>query len=281
MLRRTVTLSDGLERRGKPDMDDPFESPKSRIDWAKTSINELEPMCTAFVQRCTYEEIRSTDPKTGEHIVKLRFHQQIPPTMQGLAVHALDDLRHALDQAVVAAAILLGRTHGRGVYFPFGKTAKNLDDETAIKCKGVDPELVKFIRGFNAYYRANDLLYALGSLSGPNKHQKNLRVSFDSAGVKINASGKPWALSTIGATGPSVIGGNRWNALRNELELKRFAKGTTGDIDASPVLQIVIGTGEPPLSGPAATVFREFARIVERIILDIEAETKRILASRA
>jgi hypothetical protein len=90
----------------------PFESPKILIDGAKASIDQFEPLCRAFVQSCTYDVINYTDPKTGEHVVKLRFHQRLPAPMRLPVSHAVNDLRHSLDQTLVDAAILLGRRNG-------------------------------------------------------------------------------------------------------------------------------------------------------------------------
>jgi len=257
-------------------MDDlePFESPKLLIDGAKASIVDFKASCDAFIQGCTYDIVDHLDPNSGDKIVKLRFHHRVPPKMRVPASGVVNDLRHALDQAVCDAAMLLGRPNAKGVYFPFGQTPKNLDDEVAARCKNVDTQLVTFLRAFNSHYGGDDLLYALGSLAGPNKHQRVLRISLGSGGTQIGGGGQPWALHA-GAGGFS-IGMNKWNELRNELEFARFGKGTTGNIDARPVLQIVLGTGEPPLSDPAPTVLDALASKVESIVLGIEAETARI-----
>jgi hypothetical protein len=97
----------------------PFESPKLLIDRAKVSIDELEPLCNAFIRNCAYDVISYTDPKTGEHVVKIHFQQRIPPIMRLPASDALNNLRHALDQAVVDGAILLGRS-----FWGFGRDSE-------------------------------------------------------------------------------------------------------------------------------------------------------------
>jgi hypothetical protein len=257
-------------------MDDllPFESPKLLIDGAKTSIIDFKSVCEAFIQNCTYDILYHTDPKTEQQIVKLRFHHRVPPKMRVPGSRIVNDLRHALDQAVCDAAVLLGRPNANGVYFPFGRTPKNLDDEIATRCKKVHPDLVTFIRNFQSHYGGDDLLYALGSLAGPNKHQRILRISLGTGGTKIVAGERPWALTS--GEGGFKIGVNKWNDLRNELEFAHFGKGTKGNIDARPVLQIVLGTGEPPLADPAPTVLDAMASKVEGIVLGIEAETARL-----
>ncbi|MBT1516253.1 hypothetical protein KIP88_38005 [Bradyrhizobium sp. SRL28] len=256
-------------------MDDfaPFESPKLLIDGAKTSIVNFRSACETFIESCNYDMIYSQDPNTKQKIVKLRFHNRLP-ALRYAAYGIVNDLRHSLDQAVCDAAVELGRPDSRGVYFPFGKTAKNLDDETAAKTKKVNADLVTFVRAFNAHYGGDDMLYALSSVAGPSKHQRILRMSLDSKGVVFGLGGQATSMTFRG--GENQIGINKWNDLRNELEFCRFAEDTTGNIDARPVLQVVLGTGEPPLADPAPTALDALAGKVESIVLGIEAETARI-----
>jgi hypothetical protein len=256
-------------------MDDfaPFESPKLLLDGAKTSITNFKPACETFIESCTYDIVYNKDPNTEQRIVKLRFHHRLPPKLRYAASGIVNDLRHALDQAACDGAIALGRQDARGVYFPFGKTAKNLDDEVAAKCKKVHPMLVTFIRAFGSHYGGDDLLYSLSSIAGPNKHQRVLRMSLDSQGAVFGLSGQPWGMTT---SGNDQIGINKWNELRNELEFCRFGKAATGNIDVRPVLKVVLGAGEPPLSDPAPTVLDALASKVESIVLGMEAEVSRI-----
>jgi hypothetical protein len=86
-------------------MDDlkPFESPKLLIDDAKVSIVNFKAVCETFIQNCTYDVVDHLDPNSGEKIVKLRFHNRIPPKMRVPVSGIVNDLRHSLDQAVVGS----------------------------------------------------------------------------------------------------------------------------------------------------------------------------------
>jgi hypothetical protein len=152
--------------------------------------------------------------------------------------------------------------------------------------KNVHIDLVAFIRKFDAHSGGDSLLYALGSLAGPNKHQRILGISISNNGlaVKVRPGGSGQIVTPFKSvasgfemTGPFVISGN-WNELHNELEILRIGKdgNLQGNVEIAPVLEIVIGTGKAPLSGPAAAMFGDFARKVESIVLGIEAETARI-----
>jgi hypothetical protein len=79
---------------------------------------------------------------------------------------------------------------------------------------------------------------------------------------------------------PFIIGGNKWNDIRNELEFARIQLGGYINMNFTISLEIVLGVGEAPLGGPAPTVLGEFAGMCERIVLGIEAETSRILRER-
>ncbi len=255
-------------------MDDlePFESPKLLIEGARTSIDAFETLCNTFITTCTYDIVQHVDPKTRERVVKLRFRHRIPRKMRIPASHALNDLRHALDQATVHSAVLLGCIDKRRVFFPFGKSAKDLDDQLASRCKEIHPELRKLIRAYNSFSGGDDLLYALSSLTGPNKHQDIVRISLDNSGMTIGHG-----FLRVSGSAPSQIGTNKWNDLRSELEFMRLAPQVEANIDIRPVIQIVIGTGEPPISGPAPTVLKAFLSKVENIVLAIEAGTARLL----
>jgi hypothetical protein len=250
-----------------------FESPKLLIESAKASIPQLESGCSTFIEGCRYEAIKYVDPKTREEVTKLRFQQRVPGALRVSASRILNDLRHALDQAVCDGAILLGRRNSKGVYFPFGRDASDLDRETTNRCKGVNPDLVVFIRKFEAHYGGDGMLYSLGSLAGPNKHQRILRISLGTGGFSFRGEG-------LDILGPGAFGLTKWNDLRNELEFARMAEGGHFQADFTPTLQLVIGEGEAPLSGPAAASFSLLASKVESIVFGIEAETSRILASR-
>lgn len=264
-------------------MDDlePFESPKLLIEGAKASIGDLEALCTAFVKEGTYDVITHTDPKTREEVIKLRFHKRISGTIRYKASGILNDIRHAADHAFCDAVVGLGYA-GKvdALYFPIAKTASDLDGKIKGLIKaGIDPDILRFVRSFNAHYGGDNQIYALTAIAGPNKHQRIHRISLGDSGSTIDGSGA-WMLR-----GNFQLGINKWNELRNELEFMRIGpngafQGHIGR-DFSPVLQVVIGTGEPPFSGPAPTVLRDLASKFEGIVLGIEAETARIIRERS
>jgi hypothetical protein len=252
-------------------MDDfaPFESPKLLVEDAKTSLSEFGRACDTFLENCTYDTIRYIDPKSREHVVKLRLHHRIPRKVQLPAHHILNDLRHALDQAMCDGAMALGRPNAKGVYFPAGKTPADFARQIADKCKRVDHRLVDFVEDLKAHEGGDELLYTLTKLAGPNKHRRIIRVSLNHTGLSL--------LSTSNAYIPHSdlrpLPFDRWNELRNELEFMRFGRGMQGQIDAIPTFRMVLGDGQGPLSESPQTVLNAMATKVENIIRGIEAET--------
>ncbi|MBR1236192.1 hypothetical protein [Bradyrhizobium sp. AUGA SZCCT0182] len=148
---------------------EPFESPRILIDGAKEGISKFEAGCRIFVSACEYTVIDYEEPSSGDKVRKLRFQQRIPGSLRHTAYSILNDLRHALDQAVCDGAIFLGRVDGSGLHFPFAKSLADFDREAKARLKGVNPELSAYIKGHNAYYGGDTELYAFGSLSGPNR----------------------------------------------------------------------------------------------------------------
>src|SRR3954454_293120 len=123
-------------------MDDlgPFESPKLLIEGAKARIAAFDVACRTFLNRCDYDAVERPDHKNGERVVSLRFQKRIQGELRVLASGILNDLRHALDQAVCDSAVELGSPDSSGVYFLIGKEPSDLDREVKNRCKNVHPD---------------------------------------------------------------------------------------------------------------------------------------------
>lgn len=255
-------------------MDDlePFESPKSLIQAANDAIAKLDDECTKFLDSCTYETVQRVEPSSGHILIAWRFHQRLPPYIRTIASSIVNDLRHALDQTVADAAVQLGRPNGKGVYFPFARTPADLDLEFKHRCRGVHVDLTAFIRRYNVHAGGDDFLYSFGALSGPNKHQRILRLSRSSnAGILTVDDQNPLLIE-----GLIELGGNKWNELRNEIQIAKIAANGCYVANFSPQLEIVLGAGDPPLSGKATITLQAASDKIEKIVLEIEAETGQI-----
>ena len=83
---------------------DPFESPKLLIDAAREDLQDLEARCKAFFHSKPYTEVQEIERETGNKLFRLRLVRKPPGRLRTRASSIVNDLRHALDQAVVASA---------------------------------------------------------------------------------------------------------------------------------------------------------------------------------
>jgi hypothetical protein len=256
---------------------EPFESPRILLEDLKETMEDFSKKYDGFMNNCTYDQVTRNDNKTGETVVSLKFHHNIPPRLHTTASRIITDLRSVLDQATCSAALVLGNPKSiRKVYFPTSKTAPELDLEVRkLKKNEVNDELADFLRSYDAYQGGNDLLYTLCAMAGPIKHQEILRVSRDTDGFVIDGRAGPWGI--IIEPG-SKLGLNNWNRLRNELEFHRFARGSCGTIPTRPILKLVLGNGKPPIEKPAPAVLSSLLQRVGEIVSEIEAKASSIRA---
>lgn len=257
---------------------EPFESAETLIQAGNDGIEKFEIDARTFLSECSYSLVRKTEPRTGNQVLKFVFDRRVPPRLRHQAGSIINDLRHALDHGFADAAILLGRRDAKGIYFPFCKSANEIDQQIRNVCKGVDAELCDFAKNFQPYLGGDDLLYVITSLAGANKHQRILRISYNADGFILDGD----KLSAM--VGPFELGLKEWNEIRNEITFARIMPGGYIGDDIkdyfTPDLTVVLGDGKAPLIDPAPAVLRVFASKVDSIIMGLKAEVARILESR-
>lgn len=255
-------------------MDDlaPFESSKLVIARAEEHLRDFKAEARAFLQGCTYAVVRRIDEEAGEQVLSYRFDERIPPRLRLLSSEIVAGCKHALDQAASDAAIATGRPNAKGVHFPIGASSADFQNEIKRRLRNVRPEIIAFIEKLQTYYGGNTALYKFLSLAGVGKHQRILRIFLDDVGVVLTFDPRV----PMFIPGPFKIAKFGWNDARNEVDFLRAPLDKEYAADFRPALQIVLGDGEPPLGGPAATVFKDMVGECERIILGLEAEAARI-----
>lgn len=242
---------------------EPFESPRLLLDQARRKIEDFAEQRLLFTG--DHEFIEELDYKSREKVVCMRLKRKIPGEIRLIAYGILNDLRHALDQAVGDAALLTGRQDTKGVYFPIGKSPADLENEIKRRCKGVHPDLIRFLKALNVCETGHPLLYATLALAGPNKHQRIIGVRPD----------EMFAVEDLGSRG-RVYSAPRWVPAKNHLELIRIGDGTNYEFKLHVILGICLGDGKPPLDRTAEALLGEAAGEIERIIGGLEAEAARI-----
>lgn len=244
----------------------PFESPKWLLDSAKESIERFETDCVKFIESCEQRISADLDPETGSYILKIRFGTRIPARLRVKASEIIGHLRHALDQAMVSAAILTGRRDTNGVYFPFARNAAELDRQIGRYCRNVHPDLIEFARRLKPHYGGDTLLWTMSKIAGPSKHQQVIRLSIEIPGMTMSFWNPP--------TGTQLL--SRWNEARNEFEYLRLPSINNVEMNLRYPVHIVLDLGEPPLNGPAAAILGALLGKAQSIVLGLEAEAMRI-----
>lgn len=249
----------------------PFESPKLLIARAKENIADFDARYKTYMESRPYEVVTEPEPKSPNKITKIRLTKQIDPMMRAVLSDALNNLRHALDQAVNDAAVLL-RGGKRDCYFPFGQNAKAFElIYTSKRYKTVPIDIRDHLNSLQPYFGGDDLLHALGRLSGPNKHQVVLRIAAGAA-----HSVKPTIRSMVNCALIAPV----WDAAKGELPVFRLFPG--GYVECDLAFSPQVSLHEPSVQHLAlANDFaEELVSLAERIVGGIERETYRLLGER-
>lgn len=247
-------------------MTDPLESSRYGLEHAHRRIRELESEVAAFGALNPYAERIDKDAKTGEQVLKVKLIKPMPRPWSGIAVDAVGALRSALDQAGFAVALAAG-TKGRNGHFPFGG---NLADTLLRKIKGrskdIPQEIFDVMIASQPYRGGNDLLWGLNKLSNTHKHEIIVPLVTSSSGFKM---------TEVVITGPLTVGA-RWDSSKNELEVARISPG--GKLEGKFTYSFFVAIGDVELVGgqPAIGFLDAVASEVERILMAIEAEARRI-----
>jgi hypothetical protein len=250
--------------------DDPFESPKLLLDGARHDVKNFDSESREFIDNCFAVPFTQIDNKTREKVVKYRIAQKMPGHLRVLASNVVNNLRHALDQAVNCAAVELGATK-RNNYFPFAKDSTDIDRIIRDSCKSVRADLIPTLKGFQPYGGGDDLLYSLSRIAGPNKHQLVLKTNLDLTHLIIND-----LMAIFRSPGSFGFGG--WDSAKQELEFARIGPGGYLKCNPKAKLPVFVSLSDSKIaSGEPATAFLDtLAGKVESIVSAIEAETDRL-----
>ncbi|MFZ5522799.1 MAG: hypothetical protein ACOY9D_01775 [Pseudomonadota bacterium] len=246
---------------------EPFESPLLLISSAKENLTKLEIACKVFVTDCKYTPFLGFDSKADEGILKIRLNDRFPGQIRVLGSSIINDLRHALDQAVCDGAIMLGAPNAKNTYFPFAKDPADFRVKLKDKCRKVRPDLVDFIQKFKPYLGGDDLLWALNRIAGKNKHERIFAISTKNT----------FHADNINSTGLCKLNFTRWNDRKNELEIARLGDGGKAEFKGNLTLEVVIGSADVVGGQPAIEVLNAFLGKAESIVLGIKAESERLL----
>jgi hypothetical protein len=246
-----------------------FDSSKCKVARGKHHISDFERQSVEFFATNPYRQIVEIDPNTAEEIHKVKLVKPIPVALPAIASDAVNNLRSALDHVLYGVKLAAGIiTEGNRAYFPFSNNVVEFNNTVNGRCKGLPEEITQLISEFKGYKGGNNLLWALNELSNTDKHGGFI--------CPVALANSSFTLKRGTFNGLRSFSVTVWNRTKNEMELFRLQKGGTAKVDFKFTKYISIRDVEFVDGKPADAVLNEFVRIVERIIMAIEAESRRI-----
>lgn len=245
----------------------PFSSPRMRIARAKEHIRNLDCRVKRFFDAKPYARVTERDDDGINDLHKVKLTKAFPAGVTSVAAEAIEGLRSALDHAAFATAVLSGVKHSKSAYFPISSSATELDSVIKGRCKDVPSGIISLFRSFNPYKGGNDLIWALNSACNTSKHGIIVPVGMAAAGMHINHM----VISGSGAI-PAPV----WNSEKNEIVFASTGPDTQFQYDLNISFFVAFGEVDGIGGQPAVPILDAFASEVNRIVLAIESEAKRI-----
>lgn len=246
-------------------MADLFRSSRCKIDWAKHHISNLEARIAAFIDERPYEKIIEADSEPGYNCHKVRLTKLLPTSFALIMGDAVNNLRAALDHIGYASAIANRVIAPKHCAFPFAKNAAQFPARANGMCRDIPKEIVACFHAFQPYGGGNITLWALNEACNADKHFLLTPVCIGTIGfVRSGPTGGRVRLSTDPF----------WDRTKNELSLF-IAKGNP-EYDFNMSFKIAFESPEILKNKEVITTLNGFADEVERVLMAIEAEARRI-----
>jgi hypothetical protein len=251
---------------------DPFESPRRKLARAKEHIVDLEKKANAFFSSHQYTKVTEPDPTGQYKLYKIRFNRPLPGNLADIAADAAQNLRDVLDHSGYAAAVASGRSKPLNAYFPFAGSADDLDNAIRGRCKDIPGDIAALFRTFRPYKGGNNLLWALNRIAVTNKHMllAPMAVSADMYFDDVIVRGSPSGLPTMIGEPPV------WDRTKNDIMFLRLP--SDANLKGNFRVSIFVVFHEVEIVGgqPVVGILNALAREVERILVTVEAETRRL-----
>jgi len=248
---------------------DPFYSAKLRIARAEEHLDDLEAKIDKYFGKNPYAIVRETDADEAYEILKVQFTERLPFRWRILATEIVEHLRASLDHATWACSYLkTGDPNTKFVSFPFGKTARDVDNGVRARAKHLPPEIQSLLKSFKPHKGGNDALCTLNDLCNTSKHALVAFVAGATAGFEIQGFGLDRPIELFD---PLI-----WDHERNEIKFARVERGF--DFKHNAKLRVFIALQHKEETSPVSAVAIFHAMILEttRVILKIEAECRRL-----
>lgn len=245
-----------------------------KIERAKELIQELRREIEAFHGGNPYQLIASTEPESGDHVVRVHILRAPPARWGALIGDAIHNVRSALDLLVWQLVLCNGSVPGKHNAFPIYDTLADFLNGYARQLRGVATPAVKMIRSLNPYEAGNRTLWLLHKLDIIDKHRV-LVPAYSSVGTTIidMTVGIRKLMPEAESLPPMPIGLN-WAdpscPVQEGEELWRVKADQREDVDLHPkfTFTIALAPGTPVKKGISIVALLE----------DLTSETQRVVA---
>jgi hypothetical protein len=254
-----------------------FRSARKICKWANSEIQNFGIAQAAFGANKPYEIISENHVTSGVITgvsFKAKLIANIGEELEIAAYRVVTDLRNVLDQAVFAAANVIGTSNPKYASFPFALSEHDFKRRLASvngTFRGIPVSLHPKLTSFRPFMVQDDgsdgnkILCALNDMANPNKHQVALETRLVPHGIRFKTLKNMNAFSDI-----KRISDTEYNILR------AYITGRNPQIDFNTEANIFIKEAGPFTNKPAFAVFKELHALVEGILTEIEEETLKL-----
>jgi hypothetical protein len=181
---------------------DRLASARSKIEWAKKHIADLDVALRMFYNTKPYKVGTKRDPRTRKLIYYVVGVNPTPDHIPLITADVLQNLRSALDHLAYQLFLIRpgsATSPGRHIYFPITENAAKYKTESPGKVKGMRQDAIKAIDAIEPY-------------GGGKGHQLWLLH-------KLNLTDKHRLLITVGSAFRSVnLGAHMWQGMQRHLD---------------------------------------------------------------
>lgn len=250
----------------------PFSNSRTRLQWAEGSVAEFQRCAALYWKRTPRELLVEPDPDGIHERHKFKLHKPLPIALTKFTVHAIEDLRAALDLTAcdVARFIRSADCPVDDVYFPFYKSANDLKSRMNSVCKGFPPSITKLFADFEPYRGGSDLLFAIKELSNASKHDLIVPVA------SVICANLPYLETSSRITLPIRIPNNSYDSDKNEITFAITERGLRWKYQADLSFAICFGKVGAIEGYDVGTNLEGMIRAVEMIINETETELRKL-----
>lgn len=247
---------------------DPFVSAKRRLARANEHIADIKSRIGSFLATEPYARtIEENSRGLDEHKIKLT--KDIPPVITDIVYGAVEALRSSCDHATYAIAIAAKSKRPNLIHFPVADNRADFENILNGRLKDFPPNILALFRSFEPYESGNILIWALNRIRRQGTHRLIIPVGTAVGGVQIENI-------EISSPHPCEVRRPEWDSEKNEMVLVIVGRGSNLQYNINLAFFVAFGPVEGLAGEPVAETLESIAGEVERIVLAMEAEARRI-----